>query len=122
MASTLALWLVSVSAGLMAVSGVPGLFLSGRSLAGQRIAAALAVLVLARNRVLFILGWEIMALSSFFLVATEDHEEGARQASWIYLFSTHVATLCLYALFALLHRLTGSLDMRAWGDGEIGPA
>ncbi|HLF93048.1 MAG TPA: proton-conducting transporter membrane subunit [Planctomycetota bacterium] len=86
------------------------------------IVAGLALLVVARNGILFIFGWEVMALSSFFLVATEDHEDGARRASWIYLFATHVATLCLFALFALIHRLTGSLEMRALRPEEIGPA
>ena len=63
----------------------------------------MALLVIARNSILFLFGWEIMALSAFFLVTTEDDEKEVREAGWIYLVATHTATLCLFALFALLH-------------------
>ena len=66
------------------------------------LTAGMALLVIARNSILFLFGWEIMALSAFFLVTTEDHDEEVREAGWIYLVATHVATLCLFALFALL--------------------
>jgi hydrogenase-4 component B len=66
--------------------------------------AGMALLVVARNGVLFLFGWEIMALSAFFLVAAEDQDAGVRAAGWLYLVATHVATLCLFALFALLAR------------------
>jgi hydrogenase-4 component B len=85
------------------------------------LVSGLALLVLAKNGFLFILGWEAMALSCFFLVGAEDHLEGAREASWIYLFTTHIATLCLFALFAVLHRLTGSWEMRELRPEEVGP-
>jgi hydrogenase-4 component B len=67
------------------------------------LTAGMALLVVARNGVLFLFGWEIMALSAFFLVAAEDDKKEAREAGWIYLVATHVATLCLFALFALLN-------------------
>lgn len=84
------------------------------------LVSGMALLVIARNGLLFILGWESMALSSYFLVSAEDHLEGAREAGWIYLFSTHIATLCLFALLALLHRLTGSWELRALHPEEAG--
>ncbi len=90
----------------------------------------MALLVIARNSILFLFGWEIMALSAFFLVTTEDHEKEVREAGWIYLVATHVATLCLFALFALLHAASGSftlgpLDQKTLtpghGDGDLRP-
>src|SRR6185369_16254954 len=54
----------------------------------------MALLVVARNSILFLFGWEIMALSAFFLVTTEDHEKEVREAGWIYFVATHVSTLC----------------------------
>ena len=38
------------------------------------LTAGMALLVIARNSILFLFGWEIMALSAFFLVTTEDHD------------------------------------------------
>lgn len=83
------------------------------------LVGGMVLLVAARNGPAFLLGWEGMALSGFFLVATEDQRPEARQAGWIYLFATHVATLCLFALFALLRRWTGSWEMRELGPHEL---
>ena len=58
------------------------------------LTAGMALLVIARNAMLFLFGWEVMALSAFFLVTTEDDKDEVREAGWIYLVATHVATLC----------------------------
>ena len=73
--------------------------------------AGMALLVIARNSILFLFGWEIMALSAFFLVTTEDDDQEVREAGWLYLVATHTATLCLFALFALLHAASGSFTL-----------
>jgi hydrogenase-4 component B len=74
------------------------------------LAAGLALLLVARSGVLFLVGWETMALAAFFLVGTEDHEPAVREASYVYLLATRFGTLALFALFAVLHAATGSLD------------
>src|SRR5258707_6850539 len=81
----------------------------------------MGLLVIARNSILFLFGWEIMALSGFFLVTTEDHEKEVRDAGWIYLVATHVATLCLFALFALLYKANGSFALAAVTEGSLTP-
>jgi hydrogenase-4 component B len=70
--------------------------------------AGMVVLLVARHGVLFLIGWEVMALAGFFLVGTEDDRPEVRAAAWIYLVATHCATLCLFAVFALLRQLNGS--------------
>ena len=75
------------------------------------LVAGMAVVVLARNAVVFLLGWEAMALSAFFLICTEDHVGEVRRAGWIYLVATHLGTLCLFAMFALMRSSTGSFDL-----------
>jgi hydrogenase-4 component B len=75
------------------------------------LTASMALMVIARNSILFLFGWEIMALSAFFLVTTEDHDREVRETGWIYLVATHVATLSLFALFALLRVATGSFAL-----------
>jgi hydrogenase-4 component B len=84
------------------------------------VMAGMVVLILARNAILFLLGWEFMALSGFFLVGTEDHEPGVRRASWIYFISTHVATLTLFGMFVLLRHVTGSFHLRPIAIHETG--
>jgi formate hydrogenlyase subunit 3/multisubunit Na+/H+ antiporter MnhD subunit len=74
-------------------------------------AASLAVLVAARNGVLFLAAWESLAIGSFILVATEDHEAEAREASFVYIVTAHAGTLALFAAFALLAARAGSVDV-----------
>jgi hydrogenase-4 component B len=79
--------------------------------------AGMALLVIARNSVMFLVGWEIMALAAFMLVTTEDDQEPARRAGWIYLVATHIATLSLYAMFGLLYAARGTFDWLPPGPG-----
>jgi formate hydrogenlyase subunit 3/multisubunit Na+/H+ antiporter MnhD subunit len=74
------------------------------------LVASMVVVILARNGVLFLMAWEIMALSSFFLVTFEDEKESTRRAGWIYLVASHVGTAFLLVLFILLGKANGSLD------------
>ena len=83
--------------------------------------AGMALLVIARNSILFMLGWEVMALSAFFLVTTEDHKPDIRAAGWMYLVATKFATVSLFALFALLHAVSGSFTLAPLHDGTLSP-
>ncbi len=74
------------------------------------LVASMVVVILARNGVLFLMAWEMMALSSFFLVTFEDEKQSTRQAGWTYLVASHIGTAFLLALFILLGRAHGSLD------------
>ncbi|MCF7863868.1 MAG: hypothetical protein K9L89_03660, partial [Kiritimatiellales bacterium] len=82
--------------------------------------AGMTVLLVARHAVLFLMGWEIMAVSAFFLVSTENHLPEARTAGWVYLVATHIGTLALFAMFALFHWITGSFELRAIAANEAG--
>ncbi len=72
------------------------------------ISAAMILLLCARNGVLFLVAWEVMALAGFFLITTEDRRAEVRRAGYIYLIATHTGTLALFGLFALLGHATGS--------------
>ena len=67
---------------------------------------ALALLMCAANTILFLAAWEIVAVTSFFLIATEHEQAESRRAAWIYVAASHVATLALFAIMALLHSVT----------------
>jgi hydrogenase-4 component B len=85
------------------------------------LVASLAVLMLARNSVTFLFGWEIMAVCAFFLVSTEDHDAEVRAAGWLYLAASHAATLSLFAMFALLYGVTGSFDLVPLAAASLSP-
>ncbi|GAB4144866.1 MAG: proton-conducting transporter membrane subunit [Planctomycetota bacterium] len=68
----------------------------------------MALVVLAKDGVAFLVAWEIMALAAFFLVGTDHEGEAAREASFVYLATTHLGTLALIALFCLLAGASGS--------------
>ena len=82
--------------------------------------AGMVLLLVARHAVLFLMGWELMAISAFFLITTENHLPEVRKAGWVYFVATHLGTLSLFALFALFHRITGSFELRAIGASEAG--
>jgi len=85
------------------------------------LTSALAVLMLASNSVTFLVGWEVMAVSAFFLVGSEDDNDEVRAAGWLYLAASHGATLALFAMFALLYGATGSYDLTPLATDSIAP-
>jgi formate hydrogenlyase subunit 3/multisubunit Na+/H+ antiporter MnhD subunit len=79
----------------------------------------MTLVLLARNAVLFISAWELMAVSSFFLVTFEHERESVRNAGWIYLVATHLGTGFLLVFFILMGRETGSMDFTVWAKKGI---
>ena len=74
------------------------------------LVASIALVIVARNAVLFLVGWEAMALASFFLVTWEDEDADVRDAGWTYMVASHLGTAWLLALFVLLGHGAGALD------------
>lgn len=79
--------------------------------------ASMVLVAIARNAVLFLVAWETMALTSFFLVTFHDEEPEVRAAGWIYLVATHLGTTFLLALFLLLRQPGGSLEFADFAAG-----
>jgi hydrogenase-4 component B len=75
--------------------------------------ASLTFLTLAQDGIAFLVAWEGMALTTFFLVTTEEGDAAVRRAGWIYLLYSHAATLCLVALFVLERQATGGFAFGA---------
>ncbi len=78
------------------------------------LVVGMALVLTARNGVLFLVAWEVMSLASFFLVVFDEGDVGARDAGWTYLVATHIGTAFLIALFLLLGRAGGSQDFAAY--------
>lgn len=74
------------------------------------LVASMVLVLVARNAVLFLVAWEVMALASFFLVTAADENASVREAGWTYLVASHLGTACLLVLFVLLGRGADPLD------------
>lgn len=77
--------------------------------------ASMVLVLIARNGVLFLMAWKVMALASFFLVTFDDERPEVREAGRVYLMATHFGTAFLLALFVLLGSTSGSLDFDRFG-------
>ncbi len=76
--------------------------------------AGMVLVVLARTALLFLVSWELMSLSAFFLVTFEHEKAEVRRAGWVYLVATHLGVAFLIAAFVLLGRRAGSLEFGAF--------
>ncbi|MEN6385359.1 MAG: proton-conducting transporter membrane subunit [Phycisphaerales bacterium] len=72
------------------------------------LVCGMAMVVVSRNSILFLVSWEIMSLASYFLVTFDDEHESVRQAGWIYIIATHIGTAFLLTFFILLGKYSGS--------------
>ncbi|HSA58608.1 MAG TPA: proton-conducting transporter membrane subunit [bacterium] len=83
----------------------------------------IALVLTAQNGILFLVAWEMMAMSAFFLVIFDGHVPQVRRAGFLYLAATHMGTLCLFVAFVLLGMNAGSFDFdRIAGSPAIVPA
>ncbi len=69
------------------------------------------LVLLSANGLHFLLGWEVFALSGYFLITLDRSRRDVRAAGWLYLAASHAGTLCLFAFFALLAARTGSWEL-----------
>ncbi|MBP1728100.1 MAG: dehydrogenase (quinone), partial [Deltaproteobacteria bacterium] len=80
--------------------------------------ATMSGVVLARDSISFLFAWEVMALAAYFLVSTEDEKREVNEAGTLYMITTHLGTLGLFALFPLLNLYAGSWVFPAAGSLE----
>jgi formate hydrogenlyase subunit 3/multisubunit Na+/H+ antiporter MnhD subunit len=74
---------------------------------------SMALVITARNAILFLLAWETMALVSFGLVVLDHEQATAREAGWLYLVATHLGTALLLVMFVIMGEAAGSYDFGA---------
>ncbi len=86
------------------------------------LASSMAILLMARNSVFFLMTWEVMALSAYFLLVTEHGREEVRRAGIIYLVATHAGTAALFVYFSLLIFSSGSFLLPSGGSLSALPA
>jgi hydrogenase-4 component B len=75
--------------------------------------ASLFLVVSANNGIFFLIVWELMSLSSYFLIVHEHHHTENVQAGFMYFLMTHIGTAFLTFAIVLLGQATGSYDFDA---------
>ena len=80
--------------------------------------ASMALVVTAANLITFMLAWEIMSLSSFFLVIYDYESADNRKAGYLYFVFSHVGAMFILAAFGIFYGNTGSF---MFADGNTMP-
>lgn len=71
---------------------------------------SMILVCISQNVLLFLVSWEIMTLSSFVLVISEHTSNNVKKASWIYLVTAYIGTICLIIMFLLLSKSQSSMN------------
>ncbi len=83
--------------------------------------ASMLLVLLSRTTFAFLLFWEVMAFSSFFLVLIEYEEEKTRRAAFFYLVMTQLSTVCIFLGIIQLYMITGSFAFPSGISGATIP-
>ncbi len=71
---------------------------------------SMALVVASGNMIAFMLSWEIMSLSSFFLVIYNYQLPENRKAGYLYLVFSHVGAMSIFAAFGIMYGQTGGFE------------
>ena len=74
------------------------------------LSAALVIIVLANNVILFLGAWEMMTISTYFLIVFHDEKPSVRRAGLLYLIMSHTGTFLLVVMFFLMAQHAGSMN------------
>lgn len=81
--------------------------------------ASMVMVMLADDAYFFMVAWETMALSSYFLVTTSHRLPEIRRAGFIYLLVAHVGAIALLLCFGVLHGEAGQYTFDALRASEL---
>jgi len=84
--------------------------------------AAMAMVLVADDAYAFMVAWEAMALSSYFLVTTEHRIPEIRQAGFLYLLIAHIGAIAILLCFGVLQGGSGDYTFGAMRGATLSPA
>ena len=76
--------------------------------------SSMLLVVTCQNALMFLICWEIMSLSSFFLVIFENEKKEILKAGIKYLVFMHISVIFIIIAFAMLALKSGSLDFNSF--------
>lgn len=84
--------------------------------------ASMAAVILADDAYLFMVTWETMALSSYFLVTSQHRIPDIRRAGFLYLIMAHVGAICILLSFGVLQGGRWQFTFDAMRQASLSPA
>src|SRR5258706_1458757 len=83
--------------------------------------ASMAFVILADDAYLFMVAWETMALSSYFLVTTDHKQPEIRSAGFLYLLIAHLGALAILLCFGVMHGGQGDYSFDGLRAANLSP-
>jgi len=83
--------------------------------------ASMLMVLLADDAYAFMVAWETMALSSFFLVTTDHRHEEIRRAGFLYLLIAHVGAISILLSFGVMTGGAGDYSFTGMRAQELSP-
>ncbi|HET6264481.1 MAG TPA: hydrogenase 4 subunit B [Usitatibacter sp.] len=83
--------------------------------------AAMALVLLADDAYAFMVSWEMMALSSFFLVTTNHRIPEIQRAGYLYLLVAHIGAIAILLCFGVLQANTGDYTFANMRAQQLSP-
>ena len=80
------------------------------------LSVSMLLVVIAQNAIVFLIVWELMSISSFFLVSFENDKPEVLKSGLYYLISMQVGAAFLIAGFAWVSASSGSLDFSSFNS------
>jgi hydrogenase-4 component B len=84
--------------------------------------ASMALVLLADDAYAFMVGWELMALSSYFLVTTQHRIAEIRSAGFLYLLMAHLGALAILLSFGIMQGGSWHFTFDAMRAAHLPPA
>ena len=81
--------------------------------------AAMALVFMADDAYLFMVAWESMALSSYFLVTTDHNKSEVRRAGFLYLLIAHVGAIAILMSFGVMQGGHGDYTFDTMRDTHL---
>ena len=81
--------------------------------------AAMAMVFMADDAYLFMVAWETMALSSYFLVTTDHKVAEIRNAGFLYLLIAHVGAIAILMCFGVMQGGQGAYTFDAMRESQL---
>lgn len=84
-------------------------------------AAGMLLVLLADDAFAFMVAWELMSVSSYFLVTYQHQNAANRRAGFLYLLMAHIGALAILLGFGVLANFGGSFTFDAMRDATLSP-
>ena len=83
--------------------------------------AGMLLVVIAADAFMFMVAWELMSLSSYFLVAFQHENAANRRAAFLYLLMAHVGGLAILLGYGVLAGFAGGFSFEAMRHAALPP-